>query len=155
MLEIGTKAPDFTLQDQDGKDVSLSDFRGKKVVLYFYSKDNTAGCNRQACAYAENYPAFQEKDAVVIGISKDTSASHRKFADKFNLPFILLADPETQVLQKYDVWVMKNMYGKQVMGTVRSSYLIDEEGKIVKAHAKVKPEQNALQMLTDLNELAE
>lgn len=155
MLEIGTKAPDFTLQDQDGKDVSLSDFRGKKVVLYFYSKDNTAGCNRQACAYAENYPAFLEKDAVVIGISKDTSASHRKFADKFNLPFILLADPETQVLQKYDVWAMKNMYGKQVMGTVRSSYLIDEEGKIVKAHAKVKPEQNALQMLTDLNELAE
>lgn len=155
MLEIGTMAPDFTLQDQDGKNVSLSDFRGKKVVLYFYSKDNTAGCNKQACAYAENYPAFLEKDAVVIGVSKDTSASHRKFADKFNLPFILLADPETQVLQKYDVWAMKNMYGKQVMGTVRSSYLIDEEGKIVKAHGKVKPEQNALQMLADLDETAE
>lgn len=155
MLEIGTMAPDFTLQDQDGKNVSLSDFKGKKVVLYFYSKDNTAGCNKQACAYAESYPAFLEKDAVVIGVSKDTSASHRKFADKFNLPFILLADPETQVLQKYDVWAMKNMYGKQVMGTVRSSYLIDEEGKIVKAHAKVKPEQNALQMLADLDELAE
>ncbi|MDO4332187.1 MAG: peroxiredoxin [Eubacteriales bacterium] len=155
MLEIGTMAPDFTLQDQDGKNVSLSDFKGKKVVLYFYSKDNTAGCNKQACAYAENYPAFVQKDAVVIGVSKDTSASHRKFADKFNLPFILLADPETQVLQKYDVWAMKNMYGKQVMGTVRSSYLIDEEGKIVKAHAKVKPEQNALQMLADLDEPAE
>lgn len=113
MLEIGSMAPDFTLQDQDGKNVSLSDFRGKKVVLYFYSKDNTAGCNKQACAYADNYPAFVEKGAVVIGISKDTSASHRKFADKFNLPFILLADPETEVLQKYDVWKMKNMYGRR------------------------------------------
>lgn len=155
MLEAGTMAPDFTLQDQDEKNVSLSDFRGKKVVLYFYSKDNTAGCNKQACAYAENYPAFAEKDVVVIGISRDTSASHRKFADKFNLPFILLADPETEVLQKYDVWAMKNMYGKQVMGTVRSSYLIDETGKILKAHAKVKPEQNAAQMLADLDALEE
>lgn len=150
MLEIGTMAPDFTLQDQDGKNVSLSDFRGKKVVLYFYSKDNTAGCNKQACAYAENYPAFTEKGAVVIGISKDTSASHRKFADKFSLPFLLLADTETQVLQKYDVWKLKNMYGKKVMGTVRSSYLIDEEGRIVAAYAKVKPEQNAAQMLVEL-----
>lgn len=152
MLEAGTMAPDFVLQDQDGKDVRLSDFRGKKVVLYFYSKDNTSGCNKQACAYAENYQAFVKKGAVVIGISKDTSATHRKFADKFSLPFILLADPETEVLQKYDVWKMKNMYGKQVMGTVRSSYLIDEEGKIVKVHAKVKPEQNAAQMLADLEE---
>lgn len=154
MLEVGTMAPDFTLQDQDGENVSLSDFKGKKVVLYFYSKDNTAGCNKQACAYAENYPSFAEKGVVVIGISKDTSASHRKFADKFNLPFILLADPETEVLQKYDVWAMKNMYGKQVMGTVRSSYLIDEEGRIVKVHAKVKPEQNAAQMLADLEEIS-
>lgn len=152
MLEAGTMAPDFTLQDQDGKNVSLSDFRGRKVVLYFYSKDNTAGCNKQACAYAENYPAFANKGVVVIGISRDSSASHRKFADKFNLPFILLADPETEVLQKYGVWAMKNMYGRQVMGTVRSSYLIDEEGKIVRVHAKVKPEQNAAQMLADLEE---
>jgi len=153
MLEIGTMAPDFTLEDQDGRKVSLSDFKGKKVVLYFYSKDNTAGCNKQACAYADSYPAFVEKGVVVIGISRDTSASHRKFADKFGLPFILLADPETEVLQKYDVWKLKNMYGKQVMGTVRSSYLIDEEGKILRAHGKVKPEQNAAQMLADLEEV--
>lgn len=153
MLEAGTMAPDFTLQDQDGKKVSLSDFRGRKVVLYFYSKDNTAGCNKQACAYAENYPAFVEKGVTVIGVSKDTSAAHRKFADKFELPFILLADPEKEVLQKYDVWVKKNMYGKQVMGVIRSSYLIDEEGRIVKVHAKVKPEENAGQMLKDLEEL--
>ena len=153
MLEAGTMAPDFTLQDQDGKEVSLSDFRGRKVVLYFYSKDNTAGCNKQACAYAENYPAFVEKGVTVIGVSKDTSAAHRKFADKFELPFILLADPEKEVLQKYDVWVKKNMYGKQVMGVIRSSYLIDEEGRIVKVHAKVKPEENAAQMLKDLEEL--
>lgn len=153
MLEAGTMAPDFTLQDQDGKEVSLSDFWGRKVVLYFYSKDNTAGCNKQACAYAENYPAFVEKGVTVIGVSKDTSAAHRKFADKFELPFILLADPEKEVLQKYDVWVKKNMYGKQVMGVIRSSYLIDEEGRIVKVHAKVKPEENAGQMLKDLEEL--
>lgn len=153
MLEAGTMAPDFTLQDQDGKEVSLSEFRGRKVVLYFYSKDNTAGCNKQACAYAENYPAFVEKGVTVIGVSKDTSAAHRKFADKFELPFILLADPEKEVLQKYDVWVKKNMYGKQVMGVIRSSYLIDEEGRIVKVHAKVKPEENAGQMLKDLEEL--
>lgn len=153
MLEAGMMAPDFTLQDQDGKEVRLSDFRGRKVVLYFYSKDNTAGCNKQACAYAENYPAFAEKGVTVIGVSKDTSAAHRKFADKFGLPFILLADPEKEVLQKYDVWVKKNMYGKQVMGVVRSSYLIDEEGRIVKVHAKVKPEENAGQMLKDLEEI--
>ncbi len=153
MLEAGTMAPDFTLQDQDGKEVSLSDFRGRKVVLYFYSKDNTAGCNKQACAYAENYPAFAEQGVTVIGVSKDTSAAHRKFADKFELPFILLADPEKEVLQKYDVWVKKNMYGKQVMGVIRSSYLIDEEGRILKVHAKVKPEENAAQMLKDLEEI--
>lgn len=153
MLEAGMMAPDFTLQDQDGKEVRLSDFRGRKVVLYFYSKDNTAGCNKQACAYAENYPAFAEKGVTVIGVSKDTSAAHRKFADKFGLPFILLADPEKEVLQKYDVWVKKNMYGKQVMGVIRSSYLIDEEGRIVKVHAKVKPEENAGQMLKDLEEI--
>lgn len=155
MLETGIMAPDFTLQDQDGNQVSLSDFRGKKVVLYFYSKDNTAGCNKQACSYAEHYPAFLEKGVTVIGISKDTSASHRKFADKFELPFILLADPEKEVLQKYDVWVKKNMYGKQVMGVIRSSYLIDEEGKIIRVHAKVKPEENAGQMLSDLEEIGD
>lgn len=153
MLEVGTMAPDFTLQDQDGRDVSLSDFRGKKVALYFYSRDNTAGCNAQACAYAESYPAFVEKGVTVIGISRDTSASHRRFADKFELPFLLLADPEKEVLQKYDVWVKKNMYGKQVMGVIRSSYLIDEEGKIIRVHAKVKPELNAGQMLADLEEM--
>ena len=154
MLEAGTMAPDFTLQDQDGKNVSLSDFRGKKVVIYFYSKDNTAGCNKQACSFAENYPAFMEKDVVVIGISKDTSTSHRKFADRFNLPFILLADPDTKVMESYEVRVMKNMYGKKVMGTLRSSYLIDENGKIIKVHAKVKPEENAGLVLKALEEIS-
>ena len=119
--------------------MSLSDFRGRKVVLYFYSKDNTAGCNKQACAYAQNYPAFVEKGVTVIGVSKDTSVAHRKFADKFELPFILLADPEKEVLQKVRcLGKRKNMYGKQVMGVIRSSYLIDEEGRIVKVHAKSK-----------------
>ena len=133
MLETGIAAPDFTLCDQDGKEVRLSDFRGKKVVLYFYSKDNTAGCNKQACGFGELYPQFVEKGAEVIGISKDTVASHRKFADKFELPFTLLADPEKEVLQLYDVWKEKTMYGKKVMGTVRTTYLINEEGIIEKA----------------------
>ncbi|MDO4292538.1 MAG: peroxiredoxin [Eubacteriales bacterium] len=153
MLEAGTMAPDFCLADQDGKEVRLSDFRGKKVVLYFYSKDNTAGCNKQACGYAEHYPAFLEKGVTVIGVSKDTSLSHRKFADKFDLPFLLLADPDKEVLQSYGVWVKKNMYGKQVMGVIRSSYLIGEDGRILKVHARVKPEENAEQMLRDLEEI--
>ncbi len=144
------QAPEFTLPDQDGNLVSLSDFRGKKVILFFYSKDNTAGCTRQACAFAEQYPAFQEKDAVVLGISKDTVASHRRFAEKYQLPYRILADPEFQALEAYGVRQEKNMYGKKVMGTIRSSYLIDEEGIIREVHAKVKPEENAGLALADI-----
>ena len=147
MLEIGTKAPDFTLPDQDGNLVSLHDFLDKKVVLYFYPRDNTAGCTKQACAFAEKHPDFQALDAVVIGISKDTVASHRKFADKYSLPFLLLADPELGVLQDYGVWQEKKLYGKVSMGVVRSTYLIDEEGVIRAALSKVKPDANAQQML--------
>lgn len=147
MLEIGTKAPDFTLPDQDGNLVSLHDFLGKKVVLYFYPRDNTAGCTKQACAFAEKHPDFQALDAVVIGISKDTVASHRKFADKYSLPFLLLADPDLEVLQAYGVWQEKKLYGKVSMGVVRSTYLIDEESVIRAALPKVKPDANAQQML--------
>ena len=147
MLEIGTKAPDFTLPDQDGNPVSLHDFLGKKVVLYFYPRDNTAGCTKQACAFAEKHPDFQALDAVVIGISKDTVASHRKFADKYSLPFLLLADPELGVLQSYGVWQEKKLYGKVSMGVVLPTHLIDEEGVIRAALPKVKPDANAQQML--------
>ena len=150
MLEAGNKAPEFTLQDQEGREVSLKDFRGKKVVLYFYSKDNTAGCTKQACAFAEHYPDFTEKNAVVIGISKDTVASHKKFAEKYGLPFILLSDTQLEAVQAYDVWKEKNMYGKKVMGVVRTTYLIDENGMIEKAFTKVKPAENAGQMLESM-----
>lgn len=147
MLEAGMKAPDFTLPDKDGNLVSLSDFAGRRVVLYFYPRDNTAGCTKQACAFAEKHPDFQALDAVVIGISKDTVASHRKFADKYSLPFLLLADPELGVLQDYGVWQEKKLYGKVSMGVVRSTYLIDEEGVIRASLPKVKPDANAQQML--------
>ena len=150
MLEVGTKAPDFILQNQNGEEVRLTDYRGKKVILYFDSKDNTAGCTKQACAFAEHYPEFIEKGAEVIGISKDSAASHRKFADKYSLPFTLLANPELDVLQAYDVWKEKNMYGKKVMGVVRTTYLIDEDGKIEKAFSRVKAAENADQMLKEL-----
>ena len=147
MLEVGMKAPEFSLLNQDGKEVSLSDFKGKKVVLYFYPKDNTAGCTKQACRFAQLYPDFTEKGAEVIGISKDSVESHRKFADKFNLTFTLLSDPEKEVLQAYDVWKEKNMYGKKSMGVIRSTYLIDEEGIIVKAFSKVNSTKNPQDML--------
>ncbi|MBR6030153.1 MAG: peroxiredoxin [Clostridia bacterium] len=150
MLDIGTKAPDFTLQDQNGQPRSLSDFLGQKVVLYFYSKDMTAGCTKQACGFAELYPHFLEKGAVVIGVSKDTAASHKKFEEKYGLPFILLADPEKEVLQAYDVWKEKMMYGKSTVGVVRTTYLIDEQGVIVKAFGKVKAAENPQQMLEAL-----
>lgn len=147
MLEIGIKAPDFTLPDQAGNMVSLSDFTGKKVVLYFYSKDNTPGCTKQACGFGELYPQFEEKGAVVLGVSKDTSASHKKFAQKYELPFTLLSDTSLEVLEAYDVWKEKTMYGKKVMGVVRTTYLIDENGTIVKALGKVKAADNPAQML--------
>lgn len=150
MLEIGTKAPDFTLPDQNGNMHSLSEYRGKKVILYFYPKDNTAGCTKQACGFAERYPQFTEKGAVVLGISKDSVASHKKFEEKYGLPFTLLADPELAAIQAYDVWQEKKNYGKTYMGVVRSTYLIDENGKIVKAFDKVKAADNPEQMLGEL-----
>lgn len=151
MLEVGTKAPDFTLQDKDGKNVSLSDFLGKKVVLYFYPRDNTPGCTRQACAFASAYKDFRTKNTVVIGISKDSVASHLKFAAKYDLPFLLLSDPELQAIQGYDVWQEKKLYGKVSMGVVRSTYVIDEHGVIEKVMPKVKPDTNAAEILEYLN----
>ncbi|MBF1271897.1 thioredoxin-dependent thiol peroxidase [Oribacterium sinus] len=150
MLEIGTKAPDFTLPDQNGNMHSLSEYRGKKVILYFYPKDNTPGCTKQACGFAERYPQFTEKGAVVLGISKDSVASHKKFEEKYGLPFTLLADPELAAIQAYDVWQEKKNYGKTYMGVVRTTYLIDEKGKIVKAFDKVKAADNPEQMLGEL-----
>ena len=147
MLEIGTKAPEFTLPDKDGNTVSLSDFLGKKVVLYFYPKDNTPGCTRQACAFAGAYEDFKSKDVVVIGISKDSVASHLKFAQKHDLPFILLSDPELQAIQAYGVWQEKKLYGKASMGVVRSTFIIDEQGNIEKVMPKVKPDTNAAEIL--------
>ena len=150
LLEVGTKAPDFTLPDKDGQNVSLSDFAGKKVVLYFYPKDNTPGCTRQACAFAGAYEAFRTLDAVVIGVSKDSAASHRKFAEKYNLPFLLLSDPELTVLQAYGVWQEKKLYGKVSMGVVRTTFIIDENGVIEKVMPKVKPDTNAADILAYL-----
>ena len=150
MLEVGKKAPSFTLLDQNGKKHSLKDYLGKKVVLYFYPKDNTGGCTKEACSYKELYPDFMEKGAVVIGISKDNVKSHKNFEDKYELPFILLSDEDTTVIQKYDVWKEKSMYGRKYMGIERSTYLIDEKGKIIKAYQKVKPAENAKDVLEDL-----
>ena len=151
MLNVGMKAPDFTLNDQNGMAVRLSDFVGKKVVLYFYPKDNTPGCTRQACAFAESFAAFKAQDVVVIGVSKDSVASHVKFAQKYELPFILLSDPELQAIQAYDVWQEKKMCGKVSMGVVRSTYIIDEQGTIEKVMPKVKPDTNAAEILAYLS----
>ena len=150
MLQAGTKAPDFTLLDKDGQTVRLSDFAGKKVVLYFYPRDNTPGCTRQACAFARNYEGFKRKDVAVIGISKDSVASHLKFAQKYELPFVLLSDPELQAIQAYDVWKEKKQYGKVSMGVVRTTYLIDADGVIEKVMPKVKPDTNADEILAYL-----
>ena len=150
MLEIGMKAPDFSLPDKDGNTVRLSDFQGKKVVLYFYPKDNTPGCTRQACAFAASYEQFKAQDATVIGISKDSVASHLKFAQKYDLPFILLSDPELQAIQAYGVWQEKKLYGKVSMGVVRTTYIIDEQGIIAKVMPKVKPDTNAAEILAYL-----
>ena len=147
MLTVGTKAPDFILNDQNGAEVRLSDFLGQKVILYFYPRDNTPGCTRQACAFAGSYAAFREQNVTVIGVSKDSVASHVKFAQKYELPFILLADPELQAIQAYGVWQEKKLYGKVSMGVVRSTYIIDENGVIEKVMPKVKPDTNAAEIL--------
>jgi len=150
MLEVGTKAPAFTLADKDGKDVSLSDFKGKRVVLYFYPRDNTPGCTRQACAFAGAYRQFQDLDAVVIGVSRDSAASHQKFAEKYDLPFLLLSDPDHAVIEAYGAWQEKKNYGKVSMGVVRSTYVIDADGVIEKVMPKVKPDTNAEEILAYL-----
>lgn len=150
MLETGMKAPVFTLNDKNGNTVSLSDFLGKKVVLYFYPKDNTPGCTRQACAFAAAYEGFKAKDVVVIGVCRDSIASHQKFAQKYDLPFILLSDPELQAIQAYDVWQEKKLYGKESMGVVRTTFIIDEQGNIEKIISKVKPDTNAAEILSFL-----
>ena len=147
MLEVGTKAPEFVLQDKDGNEIALSSFLGKKVVLYFYPRDNTPGCTRQACAFASAYDEFKSKDVIVIGISKDSVASHQKFAEKYNLPFILLSDPERTAIEAFGVWQEKKMYGKVSMGVVRSTFIIDENGIIEKVMPKVKPDTNAAEIL--------
>ena len=152
MLETGMKAPEFTLNDKDGNTVSLSDFLGKKVVLYFYPKDNTPGCTRQACAFAAAYEGFKVKGVVVIGVSRDSVASHQKFAQKYDLPFILLSDPELQAIQAYGVWQEKKLYGKVSMGVVRTTFIIDEQGNIEKVMPKVKPDTNAAEILSFLGE---
>lgn len=150
MLETGIKAPDFSLPDQNGEMRSLADYKGQKVILYFYPRDNTPGCTKQACGFGELYPQFQEKGAVVLGVSKDSVASHKKFEEKFGLPFTLLSDTEKTVIEAYDVWKEKKMCGKVSMGVVRTTYLIDEDGIIIKAFDKVKAADNPAQMLAEL-----
>ena len=151
MLEVGMKAPEFTLQDQDGREVSLADYRGKKVVLYFYPKDSTPGCTRQACAFAGSLSEIKAQGAVVLGVSKDSVASHLKFAQKYELPFILLSDPELQAIQAYGVWQEKKLYGKVSMGVVRTTYIIDGQGCVEKVMPKVKPDTNAAEILAYLS----
>ena len=150
MLKKGDIAPSFTLPDKEGNAVSLGDFSGKKVVLYFYPKDNTPGCTRQACAFAAAYGQFAQKNAVVIGISRDGVASHAKFAEKYSLPFILLSDPDLETIQAYGVWQEKKMYGKTSMGVVRTTFVIDEQGRIAEVMPKVKPDTNAAEVLAML-----
>lgn len=150
MLEKGMKAPDFALQDQHGKTVTLSDFRGTKVVLYFYPKDNTPGCTRQACAFAGLYREFEKKGVKVVGVSKDSVSSHVKFAEKYGLTFTLLSDPELEAIQAYGVWQEKKLYGKVSMGVVRTTFIIDENGIIEKVMPKVKPDTNASEILAEL-----
>ena len=151
MLEVGTKAPDFSLQDQNGKVHSLSEYKGKKLVLYFYPKDSTPGCTKQACGYSERYPVFKEKGVEVIGISKDSVASHKKFEEKNGLSFTILSDTELSAIKAYDVWHKKKMAGREYMGVVRTTYLIDEDGIIIKANDKVKAEKDPEDMLGEVN----
>lgn len=152
MLTAGIAAPDFSLKDQNGKTVSLADFRGKKIVLYFYPRDNTPGCTKQACAFAETWEQWQALDVHVIGISKDSVVSHHKFAEKYRLPFTLLSDPQLEAITQYDVWKEKKLYGKTSMGVIRTAYLIDEQGRIEISMEKVKPDTNASELLTYLKQ---
>lgn len=152
MLQIGMQAPDFTLSDKDGRPVTLSSLRGRKVVLYFYPKDNTPGCTRQACAFAQNYAEFEKRGVTVIGVSKDSVASHVRFAEKYHLPFILLSDPDRIAIEAYGVWQEKKMAGKVGMGVVRTTFLIDEEGSITAVMPRVKPDTNAAEILAMLRE---
>ncbi|MGE5402416.1 MAG: thioredoxin-dependent thiol peroxidase [Ignavibacteriales bacterium] len=151
MLKEGEKAPEFSLKDSQGKDVALSDFLGKKVILYFYPKDNTPGCTKEACDFRDNFPEFGKSNAIILGISADSEKSHQGFSSKYELPFILLSDPERQVIQKYDVWKEKNMYGKKSMGIERTTYVIDEQGRIIKVFNKVKVEGHIDQILNLLD----
>ena len=151
MIKEGVKAPDFTLNDKDGNAVTLSNFLGKKVVLYFYPKDNTPGCTRQACAFAAAYESFKRDDVVVIGVSKDSVASHQKFAEKYELPFVLLSDPDRVAIEGYGVWQEKKMCGKVSMGVVRTTFIIDENGVVEKVMEKVKPDTNAAEILEYLS----
>ena len=155
MLEAGVKAPEFKLQDKDGNLVSLSDFKNKKIVLYFYPRDNTPGCTKQACSFRDNYEEFKSKDVVVIGISKDSIKSHTNFAKKHDLPFILLSDPELEAIKAYDVWQEKKLYGKVSMGVVRTTYIIDENGMIEKVYDKVKTDKNVGEVLEYLGSYKE
>ena len=150
MLKEGDKAPQFELKDQHGKTHKLSDYKGKKFVIYFYPKDNTPGCTKEACAFRDNFSVYKKKGVVVLGISKDSEASHKKFADKFDLPFTLLSDPKSETIEKYGAWKEKSMYGKTFMGIARITYLIDEKGKILKVYPKVKPDEHAKEILADL-----
>ncbi|MBQ8208833.1 MAG: thioredoxin-dependent thiol peroxidase [Clostridia bacterium] len=152
MIEKGIKAPDFTLPDSEGTPITLSSFNGKKVVLYFYPKDNTSGCTKQACAFASDYSEYEKLGAVVIGISKDSTASHKRFQEKYSLPFILLSDPELEVIKSYNVWKEKKMYGKVSMGIVRTTFIIDENGIITAVMPKVKPDTNSADVLKMLTE---
>jgi peroxiredoxin Q/BCP len=147
MITEGTKAPDFTLSDADGRTWSLADFAGKKLVLYFYPKDDTPGCTKEACGFRDQYSVFAEKGMAVVGVSPDSAASHAKFRGKYSLPFVLLSDPEKKVLNAYGAFGEKTMYGKKVMGVIRSTFLIDETGKVVKVYPKVSPEGHAEQIL--------
>ena len=147
MLEVGVKAPEFKLQDKDGNLVNLLDFKNQKVVLYFYPRDNTPGCTKQACSFRDNYEEFKSKNVVIIGISKDSVKSHTNFATKHDLPFILLSDPELEVIKAYDVWKEKKLYGKVSMGVVRTTYIIDENGLIEKVYDKVKTDKNVEEVL--------
>jgi peroxiredoxin Q/BCP len=150
MLQEGSQAPDFTLPDENGSEVSLSQFRGKKVVLYFYPKDNTPGCTKEACSFRDNYDAILDKGAVVIGVSADSAKSHQNFKSKYELPFYLLSDPEKGTIQQYEAWGEKKMYGKSYEGVIRSTYVIDEEGRIARVFPKVKPAEHASEVLSVL-----